>query len=134
MRTHNSSHTHQPGGRGVSGAAIIFGFSVTVVLTLIAAGLTAIFVYFTALSEMSATSVIYYTAMLCAAAGAAAAGKRAGRLGWLHGGAVGLLYALGSSSASYAAMVGPLSAVDIGVRATAALAVGVLGGIIGMNL
>ncbi len=133
LRTRGSSPAE---GRteGISGAAIVFGFVVTAVLTLVAATVTSLLVHFTAVSEMSAASAIYYAAMLCAAAGGAAAARRAGRMGWLHGGAVGFLYALGSVSAAYAMIPGPFGLLDAAVRFLAACAVGVLGGIIGMNL
>ena len=114
--------------------AIIFGLVVTVFLTLITAAIISLVSYFTAFSEGVVVSYMYYLGMLCAAAGSAFGARRANSMGWLHGGIIGLLYAVGSIGLSYVLVPTPLGLTDIAARTVTAIVVGMLGGIIGVNL
>ncbi|MFO8060205.1 MAG: TIGR04086 family membrane protein [Bacillota bacterium] len=122
------------GEAGLSGRAIMTGLIITLALALAIAVVVSILIYFTDMSEGSAASYIYYLGMMCVAVGGAAGARGAGRLGWLHGGLVGLLYAVLSLALTFIILPGPVVFGAILGRIGTVTLVGALGGVIGVNV
>ncbi len=133
MARHNVSSAAD-GTRALSGRAVVVGLVVTLVTVVIVSLIMSLLIYVTQMSEGTVAGAIYYLGMVCVALGAAVSGRRARRLGWLHGGLVGFLYAAGSLGLTFVVAPGPMIMGEILGRIGAVSLVGVLGGIIGVNL
>ncbi len=121
-------------GRRLVGQAVMTGLITTVFLVLVISALVALLVYLTGLTEGTAASVLYYAGLGCVAVGGSFGARRSGRLGWLHGGLVGFLYAVISIALSFLVMPGTLIVLDLFRQTTVVAVVGALGGIIGVNI
>lgn len=133
MARHNVASAAD-GGRALNGRAVVVGLVVTLVTVLIISLIMSLLIYVTEMSEGTVAGAIYYLGMVCVALGGAISGRRARRLGWLHGGLVGLLYAAGSLALTFVIAPGPMIIGEVLGRIGAVSLVGILGGIIGVNL
>ncbi|QIA27031.1 TIGR04086 family membrane protein [Thermaerobacter sp. PB12/4term] len=115
--------------------AVLVGAAVSLVLVVLASGVLALAVYFTALNEYQLNAFLYYLGMLATAAGGLVAARAADHKGWLHGGAAGLLYVLVGSALGhwlFPAEATPLA--QLGPRMLLGFILGAIGGAVGMLL
>ncbi|MBE3589402.1 MAG: TIGR04086 family membrane protein [Firmicutes bacterium] len=119
---------------GFQPGAVAAGVACSFVLTLLASALLALAVYSTGLSDATAETAIFYTSVLCLAAGAAYGARRAEALGWLHGAAIGLVYVSLAVAAGLLAFQTDVSAFDLLRHLMLGLVAGVVGGVLGVNL
>ena len=119
---------------GLTAQAVMVGLITTVFLVLVISALAAALVYFTQITEDSSTSALYYAGLACVAVGGAFSARRSGKLGWLHGAVVGLLYASLSIALTFLIMPGPMVILDLLGKIASVAVLGALGGIIGVNL
>ncbi len=112
------------------GAGVVF----TVACSVVVAAATAIAVRYTTLTETYLSIALYYLGLLTVVAGAAYGARRASRLGWLHGGFVGLVAATVAMLLSALGFPGGLATGDVFRQALLAFLAGCIGGIIGVNL
>lgn len=115
--------------------AVVTGTAVSLVLVLLASGILALAVYFTALHEYQLNTALYYLGMLATAAGGFVAARSADQKGWLHGGAAGLLYVLAGSALGHWLFPGdPSPLAQLGPRMLLGFILGAIGGAVGMLL
>lgn len=75
-------------------AAVGAGVVATFLLTVLVSAVLAVLIYVTNLTEAHVSGVLFYTGLVAIALGGAVSSRRAGTLGWLHGGLAGLVYVL----------------------------------------
>lgn len=121
-------------GGSLMAKAVISGLLVTILLALLLSAVVAVLIFFTELTEGTAAAVLYYLGLVCVTIGGAFAARRSRKMGWVHGGLVGLGYAILCVGLSYMITPGAFLLWDILRRVGAVIAVGVLGGIMGVNL
>jgi putative membrane protein (TIGR04086 family) len=119
---------------GLQARAVASGVVVTFLLSLVLSGVVALVVYFASVSEASASGLLFYAGLFSLAAGAGLGARRAAALGWLHGAAVGLVYVLLSALVSLVIFPGGYTPHDVLRRLAMGCAVGLLGGIVGVNV
>lgn len=120
--------------RRLSWKAILSGIAFTFLTTLIVSGAMALVVAFTQLTEPGTASVIYYLALIVVALGGAYGARQASSLGWLHGGLVGLGYAVLAGLIGLLVFPAGLAVVEITRRLVIAFTAGAIGGMVGVNL
>ncbi|MBX5476503.1 MAG: TIGR04086 family membrane protein [Clostridia bacterium] len=114
--------------------AVAAGVACAFVLTLLASALMALAVYSTGLADTTAETLIFYGGVLCLAAGAGYGSRRAGSLGWLHGAAVGVVYAALAMAVGLLAFQSDVTVLDLFRRLVLGLIAGIVGGVLGVNL
>lgn len=115
--------------------AVLGGVAVSLLLVLLASGVLAVLVYFTALNEYQLSSLLYYVGMLAVAAGGTFAARMAEHRGWLHGGAAGVIYVIAGSVLGhflFPDQATPLA--QLGPRMLLGFILGAVGGAVGMVL
>lgn len=131
MRREADISRYNPGFQlGAVAAGVVCAF----VLTLLASALMALAVYSTGLADTTAETLIFYGGVLCLAAGAAYGSRRAETLGWLHGGAIGVVYAALAMAVGLLAFQSDVTALDLVRRLALGLIAGIVGGVLGVNL
>lgn len=131
MRARSESGTANP---IIDLTAVAAGVLFTFVLSgLVAAG-AAVAIAYTALTETYLPIALYYLGFLTIVAGAAYGARRASRLGWLHGGFIGLAAVTAALLLSALAFPGGLTAGEVFRQAVLCFLAGCIGGIIGVNL
>lgn len=127
-----------PGGEPASGPfevrAVAAGTTAALALGAGLAALTALAIYFTALSEPYLSLGLYYAGFVVVLAGGAVAARRARRLGWLHGGMAGMSAACLAFVALALLFPGSLLPGEVARQAGLAFLAGAVGGILGVNL
>lgn len=123
---------HSSGGIDMRAVAVGTGFALAA--SLVAATVAACVVGLTAVTETYLPQVLYVTGLALVALGAAVGARQAGRLGWVHGGLVGL-----SSMAVAALLIGILypgttSLAELAGQGLLAFLTGCVGGVLGVNL
>lgn len=117
--------------RGFSPQALVNGIALAVAVTILCTFLISLLAALT--SWDGASRSIYSFAYISVAAGGLVAGRRAGRIGWLHGAIVGIVYMLLILLFSGRAAVALLGFSGLLVRLLAAFATGAVGGMLGVN-
>lgn len=127
-----SVHTLRDGG-GFEAVAVLQGVALAFVASLCAALLLGLAVFLTDWDGLPRTVPLFnYVGILV---GSLAAGRRAGRIGWLHGGMVGLLYFLLLTVFTQGdARLNALTSWSGLQRAGISFLVGALGGMFGVGL
>jgi putative membrane protein (TIGR04086 family) len=128
-----TSPARASGGR-LQGGAILAGILWTFGLSVLAAAVLAAGVYLAAVTERSASQALFYAGLTSLAAGAALGARRAEGLGWLHGAAIGCAYVMLSMVVGLILFPGSMALADALHRLAVGLAVGALGGVLGVNL
>lgn len=121
-------------GAGLQARAIVSGVVLTFLLSVVLAGILALVVYFSSIGEASASGLLFYAGLFSLAAGAGYGARRAESLGWLHGALIGLVYVALSAVLSTIVFPGGYVAHNLGRRLIMGCAVGILGGVLGVNL
>ena len=115
--------------------AVVAGAALSLVVVVLASGLLALAVYFTALHEYQLNTALYYLGMLATALGGLLAARAAEHKGWLHGGAAGLVYVLAGSILGHFLFPGqPTPLAQLGPRMLLGFVLGAIGGAVGMIL
>ncbi len=127
-------NSRAPAVSGVSWRPVAAGLIFTICLTLVVSALLAIAIAWTTLTEMALSGPTYYIALVVVALGGAYGARRASSLGWVHGGLVGILYALVAGVLGGLIFPGGILAAEIGMRIAIAFLAGAIGGMIGVNL
>lgn len=123
----------QTGGR-LQVPAVLRGVVFTFVMGVVLSGLVALAIYFTSLREQQASGALLVAGLLAVATGGGYAARAARAAGWLHGGLVGLLYTMATTLLSPALFPGALHPGPVLERLVVGCAVGMVGGILGVNL
>ncbi len=123
--------TPQP---AVHAGAVASGVVATFVTSLLAAGVVAVIVVSTPLTEQRAGAALFVTGLLSLAIGAGFGARRAGGRGWIHGLLIGLVYVACSLALEPALFPGTISFGGVMTRLALGLATGALGGVVGVNL
>lgn len=118
---------------GLQPGAVLGGILVTFGVSLAAAGLLAVLVYATPITEQSASGFLFAIGLGSLFAGAAYGAHRAGGMGWAHGITVGLAYAALSLLLTPLLFPGALSLGGALQRLLLGAATGALGGVLGVN-
>jgi len=129
-RRYSASEEHA----GFSFGPVLHGLIVTIVITLVVSLAMSLIIYATAITEGSAATAIYFMGIGSVAIGGACGARRSKGLGWLHGGTVGLIYAVLSLGLSFVIMPGCLILAEAARRVAVAFLVGALGGVVGVNM
>lgn len=114
--------------------AIVAGVIVTFLLTLAVSALLAVGIYLTDMTEAHVTGALYYIGLVAVAIGGAAASRRAGTRGWLHGGITGLAYVGLSLAIGTLLFPGGAAMVGVPAKLLTGTAAGAIGGVAGINL
>jgi len=114
--------------------ALAAGLAVTFIVSLAAAGLVALAIYATPITEQSASAFLFALGVASLVLGAGYAGHLARTLGWVHGLAVGLGYVLVSLVLQPMLFSGGWSLGGTLQRLLLGVAAGTLGGVFGVNL
>lgn len=113
--------------------AVVSGVVATFVVSLAAAGLLALAVYATPITERSASTFLFLLGLVSLALGAGYGAHLAHGLGWAHGLLVGLVYVALSLALSPLLFPGSLGFGAIAQRLVIGLAAGTVGGVLGVN-
>jgi len=113
--------------------AVVSGVLATFVFSLAAAGLLALAVYATPITERTASTFLFLLGLASLALGAGYGAHLAHGLGWAHGLLVGLLYVAVSLALSPLLFPGSLSFATIAQRLLVGVAAGTVGGVLGVN-
>lgn len=119
---------------GFHWGSVLAGLVASFALSLVIAGIVALIVYATAITEQSASGFLLALGLLSVALGAGYGAHRAHSLGWAHGLAVGVCYVLTSLALQPLLFSAGWSAGGTIMRLLWGAAAGTLGGIIGVNL
>lgn len=126
-RLHSSSPLHV--------RAVLVGAAVALATVVLASGILAVAVYWTALTELQLNHLLYYSGMLATALGGFLAARTANQRGWLHGGIAGLIYVLVGAVLGHLLFPHqPTPLAQLGPRMLLGFVLGALGGILGMLL
>ena len=121
----------QPGFRW---GAVAMGVVVTFIISLVAAGVLALTIYATSITEQQASAVLLLLGLASLLLGAGYAAHRARTMGWAHGVVVGLAYVLLSLVLQPVLFAGSWTVGGILQRLMLGIAAGALGGVSGVNL
>lgn len=114
--------------------AVAVGVAVTFLLTVAVSAVLAVAIYLTDMTEAHVAGALYYVGLLAVTLGGAAASRRAGKSGLLHGALSGTAYVILSLAAGALLFPGgDVLAGALGKLVTGAAA-GALGGVVGINL
>lgn len=118
----------------VDARAVAVGVAVTFLLTVAVSAVLAVVIYLTDITEAHVSGALYYLGLVAVTLGGAAASRRAGRSGLLHGACTGTAYVLLSLLAG--ALLFPDAAVLAGAlgKLVTGAGAGALGGVAGINL
>jgi len=133
MRASPLSASDSSYGPRLQAGAVVSGLVATFVVSLAAAGLLALVVYATPITEQSANAFLFLVGLGSLAVGAAYGAHLARGLGWAHGLAIGLAYAAISLALSPLLFPGALSLGGALQRLVLGVAAGTLGGVLGVN-
>jgi len=113
---------------------VALGMVLAVLSAFILAGVVGLIIYQGWLSEAYSPLAMNVVSFLCLLLGAVYAGRRAGRLGWAHGGLTGLLYLVAVSALGLVLFDQLAPWLVLLERLGLALLLGALGGTVGVNL
>jgi len=118
----------------VDARAVAVGVAVTFLLTVAVSAVLAVAIYFTDMTEAHVSDILYYVGLGAVTLGGAAASRRAGRSGLVHGALSGAAYVVLSLAAG--ALLFPGNQVLAGAlgKLLTGAAAGALGGVVGINL
>ena len=118
---------------GVDWQAIFSGILFTFLTSLVIAGVLAVSVYFSGLTDAGIRTWLYFAGMLSVLLGGGFAGKQAGKAGWLHGGVSGTSYVLLALLFSLASAPDSWELLASLQQLAVAFIIGSVGGALGVN-
>lgn len=119
---------------GFNVGALITGTVFSVLGSFATAGVVAVLVYATSLTETYLSIALYSLGLLTLALGGAVAARKAECLGWLHGGLTSLISATLIMTGIAFGFASGVGADEVLRLALFAFLAGVIGGVIGINL
>lgn len=122
------------GEPGFRFGAVAAGLVATFVISLAAAGVVAIVVYATPITERSASAFLFALGLASLALGAGYAAHLARTMGWAHGLMVGAVYVLLSLVLQPLLFPGGWTLAGFAQRLLLGMGAGALGGVLGVNL
>ena len=118
----------------VQAGAVATGVAATFLTSLAVAGVVALIVVATPLTEQRAAAALFVTGLLSLAIGAGVGARRAGGRGWMHGLLIGLVYVACSVALEPVLFPGTLTFGGVLTRFALGIGTGALGGVVGVNL
>lgn len=122
------------GGSGLRWGAVLAGLIAAFAVSMVLAGLVALVIYATTITEQSASAFLFALGLLSVALGAGYGAHRAHALGWAHGAAVGLGYVLVALCLQPLLFSGGWNLAGTAARLLWGGLAGALGGVLGVNL
>ena len=119
---------------GFALGSVVSGVLYAFVCTAMCAVVYAIFIASMPMTERTLPIVARVTVMLSAFLGGLAAGHKSDRVGWLHGGLVGLVYIVGITGLGRLTGSSDVTAAIVIQRLVVTIIVSAIGGIAGVNL
>ncbi len=124
----------EPSGPALNLGAVVSGILATFLFSLLAAGLVALAVLLTPLTETQASVGLFALGLISLALGAGVGARRASGRGWVHGLLVGLGYVVCSLALEPAFFPGSLTLAGSMFRLALGAVTGLLGGVVALNL
>jgi putative membrane protein (TIGR04086 family) len=117
----------------LSPTAVGAGVSVGFIVTLISAGILALILALTPVTEKALAAVVSVMGALSVFAGGFAAARRSGGRGWLHGGVTGCAYAAACFLVGLIFFPGLMPPATLPRRLILGFGIGLIGGITALN-
>ncbi len=128
----NEGHTWT--ARRLNPSSVASGLIWAFLLTLVLSAVMAALIFTTSISETTLSRFLEGGGLFSLFVGSAYAARRAGSLGWMHGGMVGALYILLSSLLGALFSPVQITLAMVGKRLALGAVLGAIGGTVGVNL